>query len=98
MQSVIGLCKHQAMHSRTKLARVVVAFVTALVLVPLFGRALLEVVQGHGGGTYKNFKGMHIYWISVLVFAGVAVLALLVGLVVRWWHLREARSRVGDKG
>jgi hypothetical protein len=85
------------MHSRTKFARVVVAVVTALVLAPLLGRAFLEVSQGRADGTYQNFKGMQIYWISVLVFAGVAVLALLIGLVVRWWHRRDIRSSVGNK-
>ncbi len=98
MRSVVGPCIRQAMHSRTKFARVVVVLVAALVLAPLFGRALLEVLQGGGGGTYRNFKGMHIYWSSVLVFAAVAVLALLVGLAVRWWHRRDVRSSVGGKG
>jgi hypothetical protein len=78
----------QAMRTRTKSARVVLVLVIALVLTPLVGRAILEVLQGGSGGTYKNFKGMQIYWSSVLVLAGVAVLALLVGLALRWWHRR----------
>jgi hypothetical protein len=71
---------------------VVVTVVMTIALVPLLLTAIHEVTRGHGGDAYRNVYGMPIHWVSVLTIAASLLLALLVGLVVRWWQLRDDRT------
>lgn len=70
-------------------------------LVGLVLKALAMVRDGLGIETYRTFFLVEFSWVGVLVFIGVAVVALLIGALVRWreqlqWRALERKYGVRD--
>jgi hypothetical protein len=70
----------------------IISVVVTLGLAPIVLAALIQVARGHGADTYQNVYGMLIHWVTVLTLVAYLAIALLVGLVVRWWQLRDDRT------
>lgn len=77
---------------KARLLRIAAVVLIALALAALLLQSVMETLRGNGAGTYENAKGMRIQWVAVLVFAGTALAALLVGWAMRWWSGRDDRA------
>ena len=66
---------------------------SAILLVAMAERALTMVMAGRGLETYRTFWLVEFNWVGLLVFLASVIVALLVGLVVRWLQLRRERQQ-----
>jgi hypothetical protein len=78
--------------ARASKIKLVVAVLGWTAIVGLLLRAIFAVATGHGSDTYISAYGMRIHWVSVLALAALLLVALLGGVVVRWWQLRDDRT------
>jgi hypothetical protein len=79
--------------ARVSKIKLVVAVLGWTAIVGFLLRAVFAVATGHGSDTYISAYGMHIHWVSVLALAALLLVALLGGVVVRWWQLRDDAQR-----
>lgn len=71
---------------------VLVSVPVTLAFAAILGRAIFQTMQGDGAETYKNAYGMEIHWVTVITVAASLLIALCVGLIVRWWQRRDDRK------
>jgi hypothetical protein len=67
-----------------------IAFVGVLsVVFASFGlRALYHVLNGRGAEVYRTAKGFVVHWSTAFVLVCAVLVALLVALILRWFHRR----------
>jgi hypothetical protein len=75
-----------------KSARLITILLVTAAFALILVHSALEVLRGNGAGIYHNVYGMGIHFIDVLSFAAAFLLALLIGLAIRWWQKRDDRT------
>jgi hypothetical protein len=73
-----------------------VAVAAFLALGSLITRAIIKLSQSQGADTYQNVCGMIIHWITVLTVILAVVIALIVGISLRWWQKRTDSRIVAE--
>lgn len=75
-----------------RVARVVVIVCFVVAITGLVAEAVVQIRQGNGAGVYFNVYGQQIHWTSVIVMLVSTGVALLVAVVMRWWHQQQERK------